>query len=515
VPTDDLREARHYLPRAAAEAELRAFTRRQFSARERLARLLRFYGSHPCRMARIHLLTASSVVIGRSCGFSDSFNALGEAIMPVDDAGRPRSVAWDQYQKACVSGRSWTLRDELWLEAHAQDWKALRQAGLDLAFFADAARHAGEPAWQLLQRHAEMTVGTRQFDHLARGGLIPHETAISFSIGLALRHAAERGWPVIRHYLAETMRALLGRDSERSAELPSYRRTALVVFRSFLTAWGAWKVYRRGLRIKNRGVSCPEGDWPLLETLLGDSVQHVHPLIVKFYSNPGRFTGSAFLEVRTLPLMLYSRLAALLLGQGLYEDQTAAIPARLRVFRRRDGSMHFVRELDCAPSLRVFDSDFVLRSVAGTQMLVEVFADIGVEVVLAVEHRPGGGVAVVGKDIYWHGIRLPRTALRIEFTSRVVQDADGSERIEVVGRLTMDPQTALGRFIMHKVFRRPRDLGSITYLLQLDEQATPVRGTYAPPREQIELVVAHGGAHSDSGDAKFEQSKVVGGVADR
>src|SRR5687767_12363913 len=127
VLTDDLREARRYLPRAA-DAELRAFARRQVGARQRLARLLRFYGGHPCRMTRIHLLTASSVVIGRFCGFSDSFNALGEAIMPVDDAGRPRSVAWDEYRKACASGRSWTLRDELWLEAHAQDWKALRQA---------------------------------------------------------------------------------------------------------------------------------------------------------------------------------------------------------------------------------------------------------------------------------------------------------------------------------------------------------------------------------------------------
>jgi hypothetical protein len=28
----------------------------------------------------------------------------------------------------------------------------------------------------------------------------------------------------------------------------------------------------------------------------------------------------------------------------------------------------------------------------------------------------------------------------------------------VVGRLSMEPRTALGRFVMHKVFRRPRDL---------------------------------------------------------
>jgi hypothetical protein len=238
VLPSDLREAGHYLPRAI-EAEHEAFAQRQLSARARLARLLRFYGSHPCRMARIHLLTASSVVIGRFCGFSDTFNALGDAIMPVDEDGRPRSAAWEVYVKACASGSPWTLRDELWLEAHANDWKALHYAGLDAAFFADAARHVDDPAWQLLQRHAEMTVGTRQFDHLAWGGVVPHETTISSSLGLALRQAVSRGWPVIGRYVVETTRALVGRTSGARPGLPSYRRTGLVVLGSSPTAWGA------------------------------------------------------------------------------------------------------------------------------------------------------------------------------------------------------------------------------------------------------------------------------------
>jgi hypothetical protein len=468
VSPDDLREARQRLPHGDA-AERLAFAQRQLRARTRLALLLDFYGRSPCRMSRIHLLTASSVVLGRFCGFSASFNALGEAILPVDDQGRPGSAAWQEYVRACAAGCDGALRDELWLEAHAQDWKTLRQARLDAAFFADAARHAGDPTWQLMQRHAEMTVGARQFDGLAQSGVLAPETAISFSIGLALRQAAVRGWPLFGRYLQETARALFSEARDKRRTLPSYRQTAQTALGSFLTAWGAWTVYRRGLRIKNRGVRCPETDWPMLETLLGDSVERVHPLIVKFYRNPGRFAATASLEIRTLPLMMYSRLAALVLGQGLFEDQAPVIPARLRVFRREDGSMHFVRELYCTPTLRVFDSDFVVRTIASRPTLAEVFSDIGVHVVLDVEHRPDGGVAVVGRDIYWHGIRMPRTALRIEFASRVCRDEIGGEYMETIGRLSMEPRTAVGRFVMHKIFRRPRDLGSIKYLLRLEE----------------------------------------------
>jgi hypothetical protein len=58
---------------------------------------------------------------------------------------------------------------------------------------------------------------------------------------------------------------------------------------------------------------------------------------------------------------------------------------------------------------------------------------LGVHVVLDVELRPEGGVAIVGKDIYWVGVRLPRTGLKIEFRSHVGTDPDGGEFVEVIG----------------------------------------------------------------------------------
>ncbi|MCC7421643.1 MAG: hypothetical protein IT428_15280 [Planctomycetaceae bacterium] len=470
----EIRDAARRLP---AGADLQVFARRQRRARQRLALLRKFYGDAPCRMARVHLLTSSTVAINRFCAHSAEFNELGEAIMPVDDMGRPRTDSWQRYQDACREQRPMPVRDELWLEAHARDWRTLKESGLDTAFLKAAEQHSDDPNWRLMRRYGELTFGSRVFDHLSDVGRLPSESTIALAMGLAMRRIIGRGWPVAWRVFIEIARAMLWGIERPPDGLPSNRRIAWWTVTSAFRTWGVWPVYRRGLRIQNRGVCCPEVDWPILETLLGPDVDRIHPLIVKFYRNPGRFHAEASLEIRTLPLMFYSRMAALLLGQGLYEEGSGTFPARLRVFRRDDGSMHFVRELYCGRSLRVFDSDFVLRSGERETQFVEVFGDLRIDVVLDAEVRPDGGVAVVGRDIYWRSIRLPRTALRIDFSSRVEVAPSGQERIRVVGTLDIAPRTRLGRFLMHSVLRRPRRLGQITYLLWSKNESAA-----APPR---------------------------------
>src|SRR3954465_836259 len=91
----------------------------------------------------------------------------------------------------------------------------------------------------------------------------------------------------------------------------------------------------------------------------------------------------AWLELHTLPARFWSRFATFLVGQGLYECD-GEFEARFRVFQRRDGSMHFTREFDAGGVLRVFDSDFVVRSHRGKATLFEVFVDEGVEIAMRV-----------------------------------------------------------------------------------------------------------------------------------
>jgi hypothetical protein len=458
----DRREARRYLSRAGP-TEQEAFARRQLRARRRLTLLLAFYRAHPCRMSRTHLLAACAITLGRFCGYSRTFDAIGEALMPVDDAGRPRTEAWQEYAEACAAGRPWAVREEKWLTAYMRDLHEVCASGRDAEFSAEADGHPDDPSWRLLRRHMEVTVGARVIDSSALAGAVAYETAMARTMVRGVGRLLTAGWSLLAHYAAETLRALLAPGREPSRPLVSYRRCAAELLRHTATAWTASGIYRRGIRQRDRGCLASDEGWPLLARVLADRVQEVHPLIVRFYTNPASFDVKASLQLNTIPARFWSRLATLFVGQGLYESDLEEIDARFRVFRRADGSMHFVRELYCGGAFRVFDSDFVIRETALGPTLFEVFADLGVDVEMDVTPLPDGGLSIRGRRIYFRHLLVPSFGLRVEFLSRVVRSADGGDFLQIDGSLLMQPRTAWGRVLAYRLLRRPERLGSIHY----------------------------------------------------
>jgi hypothetical protein len=226
------------------------------------------------------------------------------------------------------------------------------------------------------------------------------------------------------------------------------------------------------MRARERGAEAGDEGWPLIPEVLGESTGLVDPLIVSFYSNPSRFDVKATIELDTVPARFWSRAATLLVGQGLYETGLSDMDARFRVFRRADGSMHFVRELYSGATRRVFDSDFVVRNFRGRPTFFEVFVDLGVDVEMEVKPLGDGGLSIRGANIYWRGIRLPSTALKVEFVSRLVHPAGERPSIRIEGNLLMQPDTRLGKFVMHGLFRRPERLGRIRYIALAPESAS-------------------------------------------
>jgi len=463
VPSEsDLREARRYLPDSSLEEQV-DFAKRQLRARSRTTLLLNFYKRYPCHLADLHLLASCAVTLGRFRGFSQEFDEMGEEFMLAGTDGEPRTTAWRKYLEACAAGRPWQVRDELWIAAHMEDVRRVRESGLEERFRKQALEHSEDPTWRAIYQHVEATLGTRLMDRGALEGAIAYETAFGHSLAQTFFRLCTVSWHMVPLYWWEGFRALLTDSIGPRHGVASYRRIALSAARYCFTAWRAARVYRRGLRERDRGCRTIEDGWPLLADVLGPRVDEVHPLIVQFYQNPARFSVKVKVDLHTLPAQLWSRVVTLLIGQGPYEDSDSEVDAQFRVFRRRDGSMHFLRELYMRDSLRVFDSDFVVRTVNGTPTLFEVFVDNHIDIEMSLTPLEGGGLSIRGKNFYYRGTRIPCPGLRVEFQSHVFHEGD-SETVEIEGRLLMQPDTALGRLLMCQLLRRPELLGTIRYV---------------------------------------------------
>lgn len=448
-----LREAKRYLPQAGEE-DLRQFAARQFAARSRALRLKNFYSENGCRLTRLHLLAANAIALGRFCGVSETFSEIGESLMPVDAEGQPATKDWENYVEACQNNLPPEVCDELWLTAHFKDIEKVRGQRLEEKFYREAEQYKDEPIWQLLKQHLEVTLGVRLMDSSAIAGLIPHETAIADSLVLTIKKLSTAGVRLVGRYAAESARAVLDFSPADSPEVLSYRRTAFDLTRFFLLSFSVSKIFRRGIRERDRGRRAETENWSLLEMVLQERISEIHPMIRDFYANPSRFDVTATLRLETLPAKIWSRMLTLIFGQGLFETNLQEIPARFRIFRRADGSMHFIRELFCEGKYRVFDSDFVVRD----QKLYEVFTDLNASVEMHVKPLENKGLSIEGTKILFHGRQMPSIGLTVEFQSRV-----NGEILNIDGRLTMQPKTKFGKFFAHRILRRPQNLGSIHY----------------------------------------------------
>lgn len=452
-PPFDLGEAKRYLP-TADEIALADFARRQFRARERFAELKDFYAQNYCRMTRLHLLASAAVTLGRFAGFSETFDRMGDFFMPLDRDSRPRTAEWQAFIEACQNKLPIEVREELWLAAHFRDLQTVRENGLYAKFEAEAEQKRGDPIWQLLKQHMDVSLGVRMLDVSAISGLLPYETAIADSLVLTLKKLVTAASRLVYVYTKESARAILSFSAKTPANLYSYRRTAFEMTRYFLLAPSVSKIFRRGVRERERGSRAESENWSLLESVLGAKAREIHPLIRDFYANPSRFDVTATLKLETIPARIWSRLLTLLFGQGLFETSLSEIPARFRIFQRKDGSMHFIRELFCEGKYRVFDSDFVVRE----GKLYEVFTDLRTSVEMHLEPLANGGLSIQGKRILFHGRTMPSIGLTVEFQSRTE-----NEILKIDGRLMMKPKTGFGKFFAYKILRRPQNLGSIHY----------------------------------------------------
>jgi hypothetical protein len=208
VLESDRRASRPALGDVMDAARVEGFASRQLNARGRMTALVGFYERYPCRMARVHLLATASVTLGAFCGYSQVFEDIGVAVLPVDSSGAARGAAWSRYVEACVAGRPKALRDELWLAAHGADIAAIDEAGLRELFEAEDAAHPGERSYTLLRQHLDVTLSPGRLGRRAQRGEVAYESAIAAAMVRAVWTLLTRSFSLLRRDAACVARAL-------------------------------------------------------------------------------------------------------------------------------------------------------------------------------------------------------------------------------------------------------------------------------------------------------------------
>ena len=460
-PTEHIDALRH-----VGVDQVEAYTRRQRAARARVSLMNAFYLRYPCRMGALHRLAAAGIALMRFAGLSEAYHQIGDRLNPVDDQGQPRTDAWRAYVAAFEEGRPADFREECWLQAHFLDMEGVRAEGWIEQFEAEQADHQGDPAWRMLGEHMAVTIGTRLEDRSALAGEIALETAIARSLGRVVARQWATGLGVVRTYVGRAVIATLRRGPWVAPHVPSDRALVCALVRASASTVSVGRVWRLGRRRQHRGIEHPEAAWsmrPSLVGVLGQGLERVDPEVLTLFDAMHRFSMRASVHLYHRPTRWLAFWATLLVGQGMYEESLQEVEARFRLFRRADGSLHFVREFWCDESIRVFDSDFVLRDVDGRPTLLEVFGDLGIAAQMDTEVLDDGGLSMTVVGLFVRGVPVPVGPIRVRFETRPV--APG--RLAVRGSLEVVPRNAVEGWLLHRIGRLPSLLGEIRYAASL------------------------------------------------
>jgi hypothetical protein len=442
--------------------DLEAFVDRQRSARLRVALLTAFYSRYPCRMGVLHQLAAAGIAVARFAGRSATYDEIGDRLLPVDREGRPRTEGWRAFVLAFDHGCPDDLLEERWLAAHLADMEDVKAEGWVDRFAAEHDAHRHDPTWDDLAEHMEVALGSRIQDREALAGQVALETAIATSLGAVVRRQLRTGLGLVRTYAWAAARATLHGGPHVPPGLPSDRALVATLVRQTFRLVRVTRVWRLGVRRRARGAAAPDGAaWslaPALSEVLGDDHRRLEPRVAQFFDRMDDWRTTASVRLYHRAGRWAAALGTLLVGQGMYEEDLVEVDARFRLFRRDDGSLHFVREFWCADAVRVFDSDFVVREVDGRPAILEVFQDLGLALRMRTTVEPDGGLTMAVAGVFVRGVPVGVGPVRVRFTTRPEPD-----RLVVHGTLDLEPATALSRWFWRRGLGLPERIGEIRY----------------------------------------------------
>ena len=309
-------------------------------------------------------------------------------------------------------------------------------------------------------------LGSRVQDRDALAGRMALETAIASSLTAVVRRNVATGAALVRLYVGAAVHATLFGGPKVERPLPSDRKLVWGLCLATARVVLIGHVWRIGVRRRSRGAEKPGSAWSMLGSLretMGDDVDRVDPAVARFFDAMDAFDVKADVHLFHRVGRVAAWAGTLLVGQGMYEEHLEKVAARFRLFRRDDGSLHFVREFWCADEVRVFDSDFVVRDVDGKRTILEVFTDLGIAARMRTVILEDGGVSMTVCGLFWRGVSTSPGPFRVCFETR--PGTDGG--VDVVGALDLVPRNRLEAAWLHRVLGLPARVGDIRYFARL------------------------------------------------
>jgi len=451
----ELADARRFV----ADDELDDYVRRSRDARLRVSLLEAFYTRFPCRMSALHLLGAGGIAIARFAAVSEVYGEIGDRLLPIDRQGQPRTERWREYVRAFELGQPADLLEEHWLRAHLEDMEAVKAQGWVEAFHEERARFPDDATWALLEDHMLVTLGVRVDDAEALSGQIALETALMGALWTVLARTTRITLSLVRTFVLASVRGVLHGGPRVPPHLPSDRSLVWTLCRATALLVRMARVAKLARRRRSRGALPAGGAWSLMPSLnevLGPDAERLHPRVAQLFDRMDSFRLTASVHLDDARGRWAAWFATLLVGQGMYEHDLEEVDARFQLFRRDDGSLHFVREFWCADEVRVFDSDFVVRQVDGRPTLLEVFGDLKLAAQMHTEVLDDGGIAMTIRRLFVRGIPIGVGPVRVCFETR----PDGDD-LDVEGVMDVGDGGGLMGWLLRRLL--PRRVGAIRY----------------------------------------------------
>jgi hypothetical protein len=440
---------------------------RNVQARVRSQLINDFNEKYPVAPGGILQYSANVLAMNHTYGEDEFYGMVPNAIMPVDNDGKPKNQLWrdftnayDQHKK--TGKPSMQEIERLWIRAHMEDFRAVDgpdfQAKED-EFWKKAAQ---DPALESMAVYAKGMIMGRQVFEKARANHMTEEAALDESLKHFASTIATSGtapfWREDLDAIARYFRGS-GAGSRKEAEtddrgLPTDRAIAERAASGMKEMGGLAPIIAKGRSEEKAGTASrvePSEMIDLSKTLSKEQIATLDPTILDFYRHPTSYDISAFAQFSPLQAHLFhllgdvannGKIPAAITGKGGGDGPHQEYPVEQNLWKDDKGRTHWDRDVVVKGEQQpLFHATFEL---VGDQ-LCETFHVHGVTVPLYFNLQPTGHGLTLNLDKAKSSRFAPAN---INFTAQPAGDG----QVVVTGRyegLASSPDTRV-EFHIHK-----------------------------------------------------------------